>query len=73
VVRLRTRDRPGLLARVGLAFADCGVKLWNAKIATLGAEAEDIFFVTSELDRPLEEQGEVECLRNTLVDRLGHD
>jgi [protein-PII] uridylyltransferase len=73
VVRLRTRDRPGLLARVGLAFADCGVKLWNAKIATLGAEAEDIFFVTSELDRALQEGLEMECLRDTLIDRLGHD
>jgi len=73
IVRLRTRDRPGLLARVGLGFSDCGVKLWNAKVATLGAEAEDIFFVTSETDRPLREQDEMECLRNTLVDRLGHD
>ncbi len=70
LVRLRTSDRPGLLARVGLAFADCRVRLLNAKIATLGAEAEDVFFVTDHRGRPLHEQAELDCLRNALLDRL---
>jgi [protein-PII] uridylyltransferase len=72
VLRLRTTDRPGLLARVGLAFADCGVRVLNAKIATVGAEAEDIFFLTDRQDCPLEDDTQLECLRNALLDRLGH-
>jgi len=70
MVRLRTSDRPGLLARVGLAFADCGVRLLNAKVATLGAEAEDVFFVTDAGGGPLQAQVQLDCLRNALVDRL---
>ncbi len=72
VLRLRTTDRPGLLARVGLAFVDCGVCLLNAKIATLGAEAEDVFFITAPRGRPLNDATTLDCLRNTLLDRLGH-
>ena len=33
IMRLVTSDQPGLLAVVGRAFAECGVRLQNAKIA----------------------------------------
>jgi [protein-PII] uridylyltransferase len=47
-------DRPGLLSVIGWALADCKVRLQNAKIATFGERAEDVFFVTDAGNRPLE-------------------
>ena len=54
LVEVVTADRPGLLARIGVAFADCGVRLQNAKIATFGERAEDVFFITDHRNRPLD-------------------
>jgi len=47
-------DRPGLLSVIGWALADCKVRLQNAKIATFGERAEDVFFLTDAGNRPLE-------------------
>ena len=48
-------DRPGLLARIGWALADARVRIRNAKIATFGERAEDVFYVTDEYNQPLTE------------------
>ncbi len=53
IIDVVTRDRPGLLARMGWALADCKVRLQNAKIATFGERAEDIFYVTDTHNQPL--------------------
>ena len=55
IMEVVTADRPGLLARLGFALREHGVVIQNAKIATIGARAEDIFFVTDEHNRPLED------------------
>lgn len=64
-MELITGDRPGLLAQVGDAFAHCGVRLQNAKIATMGERAEDVFFLTDRNNRSLEEATQ-QCLRDRL-------
>jgi len=69
-MKLVTADRHGLLAQVGLAFTICGVNLHAAKIATIGAEAEDTFFITSYENRPLEDPDKLRCLENCIHDRL---
>lgn len=46
-------DRPGLLAAVASVFRDLGVRVHEARIATLGERAEDIFLLGGEDDRPL--------------------
>ena len=46
IIELITTDYPGLLSRVGQIFYQQGVVLQNAKIATFGSRAEDVFFVT---------------------------
>ncbi|MCB1744182.1 MAG: ACT domain-containing protein, partial [Gammaproteobacteria bacterium] len=56
VVEVIAGDRPGLLARVGWVFADHDVRLQNARIATFGERAEDVFFVTDKDNSPLDEQ-----------------
>ena len=68
-----TADRPGLLARVGYTFARCGVRLQNAKIATIGAKAEDVFFITDQSNCPLEDPDQLEAIRSTLTELLDED
>jgi len=70
IMQLAAQDRPGLLAEVGYAFASCGVRLQQAKIATIGAEVEDIFFLTDPDDQPLRDSEYAECLRRVIVQRL---
>jgi [protein-PII] uridylyltransferase len=53
IMRIRTADRPGLLARIGIAFTLCGIRLSNAIIATIGAEVDNSFFITNEAGLPL--------------------
>jgi [protein-PII] uridylyltransferase len=53
IVELFATDYPGLLSRVGRVFHSCGVQLQNAKIATFGSQAEDVFYVTRHDGGPL--------------------
>ena len=55
VMEVIAADRPGLLARIGWALADARVRIRNAKIATFGERAEDVFYVTDEYNQPLTE------------------
>lgn len=48
-------DRPGLLARVGQAFMECRVRVHNAKISTLGENAENIFLVSDRENQALKD------------------
>tara|TARA_B100000029_G_scaffold513217_1_gene612059 strand:+ start:848 stop:3523 length:2676 start_codon:yes stop_codon:yes gene_type:complete len=56
VLQLITGDRPGLLLQIGQVFEQNDVNLHNAKITTLGEKAEDVFFITTEQNMPLDEQ-----------------
>ncbi|MEZ5540942.1 MAG: [protein-PII] uridylyltransferase [Pseudomonadota bacterium] len=73
VMTLITADRPGLLSRVGRAFSDCKVRLLNAKIATLGARAEDVYYITDLDNRPLSDPAQMSCLEQALHRYLDHD
>ena len=55
VMEVIATDRPGLLARIGWALADARVRIRNAKIATFGERAEDVFYVTDARDQPLDD------------------
>jgi [protein-PII] uridylyltransferase len=70
IMKLLTDDRPGLLSQVGQAFTSCGIRLINAKIATIGAEAEDTFFITDRENRPLTEKEQFDCLERAIYERL---
>jgi [protein-PII] uridylyltransferase len=52
-VDIQTLDRPGLLARIGRIFAEFNLLVQNARIATLGERAEDVFFVTGRDGQPV--------------------
>ncbi len=70
LMRLVTLDRPGLLADVGLAFSECRIRVHNAKITTMGAEVEDVFFITDSENRLVSRPDQLECLRERVVHRL---
>ncbi len=70
IMKLVTRDRPGLLAIIGEIFQHCGVRLHGAKIATIGAEAEDTFFITDRDGGQLAERAQYDCLQQQILSRI---
>lgn len=70
-MQLISGDRPAVLAKVGMAFNECNIRVHGARIATLGAEIEDYFTITSRSGEALyETSAELECLKTTLLDLL---
>jgi [protein-PII] uridylyltransferase len=55
IVELVASDRPGLLFQVAQVLDGQGVELQNARVATIGERAEDVFFVTTHDKKPLDE------------------
>src|SRR5580658_2633035 len=69
VLELTAADRPGLLCDVGKVLWEERVDLHAAKISTVGARAEDVFYVTDRSQQPLDE-ATAERLRARLTDAL---
>ena len=69
LMRLTTRDRPGLLAQVGAVFEACSIRLQSAKIATIGAQVDDVFFITTQ-DTPTTCETSLACVRREILNRL---
>jgi [protein-PII] uridylyltransferase len=63
VIEMVAGDRPGLLFQVAKVFEQEGVALQNAKILTVGERAEDVFFIKTIDNQPLDE---------SQSERLGH-
>ncbi len=70
IMEVSAVDRPGLLSRIGMAMDACGTKLQNAKIATYGERAEDIFYLQNEESKMIDDPLKLECLKNSIVDAL---
>jgi [protein-PII] uridylyltransferase len=47
LMEINTVDMPGLLSRLGEAMDGLGIRVHNARINTLGEQAQDIFYVTN--------------------------
>ena len=70
VLHLTATDRPGLLSLVGRAFAKTGVRIISAKIATVGALADDTFFITDLHGQPIEEPAQLERIAAAVGEHL---
>ena len=68
-----TMDRPGLLSRISRALLHCEIQLHNAKIATYGEKAEDIFYITSSKGKALKTPGQYDCVQNAIQQFLDDD
>jgi [protein-PII] uridylyltransferase len=53
VLEVRSHDAPGLLHRVTGAVASADAAIVGAKVATLGSEVVDVFFLVDPLGEPL--------------------
>ena len=69
LLELTALDTPGLLARIGAVFQQCGLSLHAAKITTIGERVEDFFSLTNRAGEPLT-QAEQLALEEKLVHLL---
>jgi len=70
VLEINTHDEPGVLSRIGQCFSECKINVRNAKIATLGSKAEDIFYITDANDKMITDAAVLERLKQLLLDKL---
>ncbi len=73
LMELSTGDRPGLLSRVGKALNECGVRVHNARIATLSERADDVFHITDMQHRPIADPRRREEIRQAIETALKRD
>ena len=69
IMEVVATDRPGLLSHVGWALVDADVSLQNAKIATFGERAEDMFYVTDR-DGSTLDKAHCERLEHAIIQAL---
>ncbi len=70
IMEVITADRPGLLARLGFALREHGATIQNAKIATIGERAEDIFFITDDKNQSINDPELLKNLSETIKQYL---
>jgi len=63
-------DRPGLLSQITTALVNCGVRIHDARIVTMGDRVEDAFIVSDQHNAPLSREKRTE-LKQSLVETLG--
>ena len=62
-------DRPGLLADIAQLLRAHRLRVHDARIATFGERAEDVFRITDEQDRPLSAEA-AQALHDALIARI---
>jgi [protein-PII] uridylyltransferase len=67
VLSLVSTDRPGLLADVTRVLRLQRLRVHDARIATFGERAEDVFQITDERDHPLTDPQQKQALRDALL------
>ncbi|MCP5146319.1 MAG: [protein-PII] uridylyltransferase [Gammaproteobacteria bacterium] len=70
VMTVVATDRPGFLSIVGRAMQQTGVRLQNARIATLGERVEDVFYITDYYNEPVDDLQKQEQLREAIRSAL---
>lgn len=65
-VSISTKDIPGLLSRIGQAFRDCGIRMHDAKINTVGEKAEDTFLISTTDDTAIDAEQQKQLIQHLL-------
>lgn len=72
IMEVVARDQPGLLAMIAGALVKCDVRLQNAKIATFGERAEDIFFITNKDQTAIDDENKQDQIKNEIIKMLSN-
>ena len=62
-------DRPGLLSKISSIMVNCGIRIHDARVATLGDRVEDAFIISDQHDAPLSRKLR-KGLKQTLIESL---
>ena len=62
-------DRPGLLSQISTALVNCGIRIHDARIVTMGDRVEDAFIISDQNNAPLNRKMRTE-LKQTLMKTL---
>ena len=73
LLEIITADRPGLLAIIGQALQACEIYVHNAKISTIGEQAENIFLIADRQKNPIREPQQLQHLSDTLHNYIDAD
>lgn len=73
LLEINTADMPGLLSRLGEAMDSLGIRVHNARINTLGEQAQDIFYVTTRNGEQITDEVQQAIIRKTLEQALATD
>jgi len=70
IITITSSDTAGLLQQISQAFVDSNISVHNAKIATMGEKAEDLFYITDTNNQPISDQKQQQELREKLISYL---
>ena len=73
VLTLHAADTPGLLSRVSQVFSNKGIVVHGARIATLGEQAEDIFYLTTLVNQPITDKKMQKDISDAIKEALEQD
>lgn len=55
-IYIEAADRPGILSRIGRCFLSANILVHSAKVSTLGEKIEDVFYVTDQNHKQLQDE-----------------
>ncbi|MEB4591874.1 [protein-PII] uridylyltransferase [Candidatus Thiothrix sp. Deng01] len=70
LLEINAGDMPGLLSRMGNAMDKLGIRVHNARINTLGEQAQDIFYVTTRDGTMITQEAQQKHIRKVLEQTL---
>lgn len=69
-IYIEAADRPGVLSRIGRCFLDCDILVHSAKVTTLGEKIEDVFFVSDQNNRQLNDDKLLFALHDCFIKNM---
>lgn len=73
LMEINAGDMPGLLSRLGEAMDRLGIRVHNARINTLGEQAQDIFYITTRDGNSITDEARQATIREALTKALQID
>lgn len=69
-LHIDAKDSPGLLAKIGCALKEQGIRLHDAKIVTIGEKAEDVFLISDTENHAIKGKDRLSKIKETLIEKI---